>query len=118
MDKTTPANLWELRRACSHLPERTTDRTAADLRADYDLSLVVERLFERIGETLRRMYDSNPVTAQRIDGYCRANNLRNIIAHQYYNVDLDRIRAFLDGSVPQMLASVDELIAEIPEELQ
>ena len=104
MDKTTPANLWELRRACSHLLERSPDRTAADLQADYDLSLVVERLFERIGETLRRMCDSNPVTAQRIDGYCRAIDLRNIIAHQYYYVDWARIRAFLDGSVPQTMA--------------
>jgi uncharacterized protein with HEPN domain len=118
MNSRTPANLWELRRACSHLLERTADKTAADLRADYDLSLVVERLFERIGETLRRIHDSDPATVERIDGYRRAINLRNIIAHQYYNVDWTRIRTFIDGPVPEMLASIDELIAEIPKELQ
>jgi uncharacterized protein with HEPN domain len=81
------------------------------------LSLVVERQLERIGETIRRIHSQDPDIARRIPKYRRLINLRNIIAHQYYDIDWDQIRLALDSDLPELLLIVDSLIQEIPEEL-
>lgn len=117
MNEKTPANLWELHRACNHLLVRTEGMSAEEMKVDYDLSLVIERLFERIGETLSRINASDPESVDKLFDYRRAINLRNIIAHQYYSVDWVKIRMHLDVSIPKLLESVDRLMLEIPEEL-
>lgn len=116
MHDRTPADLWEPHRACLFLIERTADRSAEEIRDDYELSLVVERLLERIGETLRRVESRDPETAALLPEYRRAINLRNIIAHSYYSLNWTRIREILDGPVPELLAAVDELLPEVPED--
>ncbi len=118
MHDRTAADLWELQRACSFLIERTAGHSAEEIQGDYELSLVVERLLERIGETLRRVDMRDPETAQRLPDYRRAINLRNIIAHQYYSLNWTRIKEVLDDSVPALLTVVDRLLLEIPEEIE
>lgn len=117
MHDKTPAHLWELHRACTFLMERTSGKSADDIQYDFELSLVVERLLERIGETLRRVDARDPETASRLPDYRRAINLRNIIAHQYYSLNWTCIKEILDGPVPALLAAVDQLLSEVPEKL-
>lgn len=118
MHDKTPGELWELHRACSLLIQRTADKSAEEIQSDYELTLIIERLLERIGETLRRMETHDPETVRRFPNYRRAINLRNIIAHQYYTLDWTQIRLILDDPVPTLLDVVDQLILEIPEDLQ
>lgn len=118
MHDRTRADLWELHRACSFLIERTTDKSADEIQSDYELSLAVERLFERIGETLRQIDTRDPETARRLPGDRRAIDLRNIIAHQYYSLNWNRIKEILDASVPALLIAVDELLLEDSEEIE
>lgn len=118
MHDKTPADLWELHRACTLLIERTSDKSAAEIQSDYELTLVIERLLERIGETIRRMEARDLEFAQRLPDYRRAIDLRNIIAHQYYSLNWTRIKEILDGPVPLLLATVVQLIDEHPEEMK
>ncbi len=87
MHDKTPADLWELQRACSFRIERTASKSAGEIQSDYELSLAVERLLERIGETLRRVDGRDSEIAQQLPNYRQAINLRNIIAHQYYSLN-------------------------------
>ncbi len=114
----TKADLWELHRACLFLLEQTASKSAHEIQADYALSLVVERLLERIGETMRRIYARDPETALRLHDYRRVIDLRNIIADSYYALDWERIRLVLDEPLPMLLASVDLLISEFSEETE
>lgn len=53
--KSVHANLDELEESASYLLERTNGLSADEMEADFELALVVERLLERIGGTIRRL---------------------------------------------------------------
>lgn len=118
MHAKTPGDLWELRRGCTFLIERTAGLSAAEIKGDYEFSLAIERQLERIGETLRRIHDRDPEIARQLPNYRSAIDLRNIIAQQYYRLNWDRIRLILDGPIPALLQSVEVLLAAVPEEIE
>jgi uncharacterized protein with HEPN domain len=112
--KTPRANLEELQESASFLLSRTNGLSAEQLEDDYELSLIVERLFERIGETTRRLSLQDADLVARIPDYRQAIDMRNIIAHAYYHLNWDRVRYTLDNSVPELLTSVEEILGEFP----
>ena len=118
MHPRTPFDLWELQRATTRLVEKSSGVSVKDLETDYDLQLIVERILERIGETLRRIRDRDPEIATRIPDIRRAIDLRNLIAHEYYEIEWDLIYLTLTTSIPKLQQTVDELIAEHPEDMK
>ena len=91
MHPRTPSDLWELQRATSYLIEKSRELSVEDLESDYDLQLIIERILERIGETLRRISDRDPDIAGQIPEIRRAIDQRNLIAHEYYEIEWDVI---------------------------
>ena len=63
MHPRTSSDLWELQRATTYLIDKTNGVSIEDRDSDYDLQLVVERVLERIGETLRRLSNRDPEIA-------------------------------------------------------
>lgn len=118
MHPKTPSDLWELHRSTTYLLEKTRGLSVADLEADFDLQLIVERQLERIGETLRRVSERDPAIAARIPGIRQAINQRNMIAHEYYELEWDRIHWTLNNSVSRLQDTVNQLIADHPEEMK
>lgn len=118
MHPRTPFDLWELQRATSRLEEKSRGLSVEDLESDDELQLIIERLLERIGETLRRISVRDPEIALRIPEIRRAIDLRNLIAHEYYEIEWDSIHLTLTTSIPELQQIVDQLIAEHPEEMK
>ncbi len=118
MHPRTPFDLWELQRATSHLTKKSRGLSVEDLESDYDLQLIVERMLERIGETLRRISDRDPDIAQQIPDIRRAIDQRNLIAHGYYEIDWGVIHSTLNTSIPKLRQIIDQLIADHPEEMK
>ena len=58
MHPRTPFNLGDLHGATTRLIEKSSGLTVEELESDFDLQLIVERILERIGETLRRISDT------------------------------------------------------------
>jgi uncharacterized protein with HEPN domain len=118
MHPRTPYDLWELRRAATFLIEKTANQSVADLEADYEMQLIVERILERIGETLRRISDRDQAIAAQIPGIRQAIDQRNMIAHEYYEIKWDRIHWTLNNSIPRLKETIEQLISDHPEEMK
>lgn len=110
--KFVRANLMEFEEGATYLLDRTNGLTSDEMGADFELTLVVERLLERIGEAIRRLSLQDPELAARIPDHRQAIDMRNILAHAYYHVNWDRVRQTLDVSVPSLLSVVQEVPTE------
>jgi uncharacterized protein with HEPN domain len=107
--KSVRANLLELKQSATYLQDRTNGLSFDEIEGDFELVLVVERLLERIGETIRRLSLQDFELAARIPDHRQAIDMRNILAHAYYHVNWDRVRQTLDESIPSMLTAVQEI---------
>jgi uncharacterized protein with HEPN domain len=118
MHSRTPYDLWELQRATPFLIAKSVDLSVADLESDYEAQLIIERMLERIGETLRRISDRDQEIAVLIPGIRQAIDQRNLIAREYYEIKWDRIHWTLNNSIPSLKEIVEQLIADHPEEMK
>jgi uncharacterized protein with HEPN domain len=118
MHPRTPYDLWELQRATTYLIDKTNGVSVEILESDYDLQLIVERVLERIGETLRRMSNRDPGIASQIPDIRRAIDQRNLIAHEYYEIEWGQIHSTLKSAIPKLHQVVEQLIADHPEEMK
>ena len=85
--------------------------TLADYMADAWLRLGVERSFEMIGEAANRLALHNPEAAARITDIGKAIGLRNIIAHEYYQIDAGKIWQAVED-LPQLIRDTEALLGE------
>ena len=118
MHRKTPFDLWELSRSTTYLIAKTNGLSIEDLEADFDLQLIIARQLERIGESLRRISVRDPEIASQIPDIRRAIDQRNVIAHEYYELEWDRIHWTLNNSIPRLQNIVNKLIADHPEEMK
>ena len=82
--------LYDIQRAANLLTEFTHGKTFADYERDAMLRAAVEREFEVIGEAMNRLAKTDALVAARISDYQRIIAFRNILIHQYTDVD-DRL---------------------------
>ncbi len=83
-------NLYDIQRAANLLTEFTHGKTFADYERDAMLRAAVERECEVIGEAMNRLAKADALVAARISDYQRIIAFRNILIHQYTDVD-DRL---------------------------
>lgn len=110
------SELLEARQAAEYMLARTNGLSSNQIEADFELSLVVERLCERIGEALKRLRENDSETAERIPRHRKSLAVRNFIAHEYYDTNWKSVRRTLGTSVPALLTAVDELLDSYPGE--
>ncbi len=84
----------------------TKDESAADTRA------AVERYFEIVGEGRRRLRDHDPDTAKRLPGLGGAIGTRNVIVHEYDEINYRLLWRTLEKHLPELLASATGLLEE------
>lgn len=73
--------------ACGELRTFTYGKTYGDVIKDRGLQLILERLFEVLGETLSRLRKLDEETFERIPEGHRIIGTRNLLAHGYDIVD-------------------------------
>lgn len=112
MRPETPAHLWDAVEAAKRLRVLTTGVTRAEYLADWIRQAAAERQVEIIGEALNRVRRVDPVTAARVPQLHAIIATRNVITHQYDDVDHVRVWAMLKSDVPALIPELDALLAE------
>lgn len=96
--------------ACDELEVFTTGKTLGDLESDRGLQLIVERLFEVLGEALYRLRSMDESTFLEISDGHRIVGTRNLLAHGYDVVEHAILWAAIEKSLPTLKAELQELM--------
>ena len=89
------------------------DRSVAEYLADEDFRLAIERRIEIIGEAANRVsksfQDAHPEIPWR-----KIVVQRNVLAHEYGEVQAEIIWRVATGSIPELIAALEPLIPPLP----
>ena len=88
--------------ACSELRSFTEGKSYADLVNDRGLQLIVERLFEVIGEALYRLRNLDEAAFDGIHEGHRIIGTRNLLAHGYDIVDHEVLWSVVETRLEQL----------------
>lgn len=91
-------------------------KTLDDYRRDELLRAGVERWFEKIGESLRRLERKDPATAAEIPDVRNIIDFRNLLAHGYDIVQDDQVWHYANKYLPELRAGVAALLQRIEHE--
>jgi uncharacterized protein with HEPN domain len=112
-EEKDPAYLLDMLLAARDVASFVEGRTYDDYLSDRKLRLAVERVLEIVGEASRRVSprfkDAHPEMSWR--DYV---GLRNVLSHDYDNVQHDLIWAIATTRVPELIARLEALVP--PEE--
>ena len=106
----TKKYLYDIQRAAALLREFTWDKTFADYEHSPMLRAAVEREFEIIGEAMTLLARADESVAGRISGYQRIISFRNVIIHQYADVDDRLVWDVIETNLPTLAREVDMLL--------
>lgn len=85
--------------ACQELRQFTSGKTLDDVLLDRGLQLVIERLFEILGEALYRIRNLDESIFDQITDGHRIIGTRNLLAHGYDIVDHEILWAAIQSSL-------------------
>lgn len=91
MELRTKKLLQDISQAAGEIIAFTDGKTFADYERDTLLRRGVERSFEIIGEAAARLARHDNPTARRLSDYRRIIAFRNVIAHNYDNLQAERV---------------------------
>jgi len=78
--------------------------------ADRTIQLAVIKLLEIIGEAARRLSEDTRTAAPGI-AWGDIAGMRNVLVHQYWEVDLEPVWLAVKGDIPQLVETVRILLA-------
>ena len=104
--------LEDLRRASQSLTKFISGKSLADYLADDMLRSAVERQFEIIGEAMTRLARSDHSVAARISAHRRIIAFRNVLIHQYTDVDDRLVWDVAEKNLPTLAQEVETLLSE------
>ena len=108
------ASLWDMREAARLIANFLRGVTYVDYEKNLMLRSAIERQLEIIGEAARRVspefQQEHPEIAWR-----NITGLRNILAHEYGEIKIDRIWLIATTNVVELIRLLDPLIPSIDE---
>ena len=104
--------LYDVRQAINLLREFVADKTFADYQRDAMLRAAVERQFEIVGEDVSQLAHIDASTAACISDYQRIVAFRNILIHEYGDVDDRLVWDVLETSLPTLEQEVGNLLPD------
>jgi uncharacterized protein with HEPN domain len=111
------AYLSDMLAAARGLIRSVSGKTLDCYLSDEDLRRATERRLEIIGEAARRLSDGFR-DAHSVIPWRKVIGLRNIIAHQYDDVDDEQIWRLTCAELPRLIGWLDTVVAELPPELE
>jgi len=107
------AQLWDMLDAATHIRALMDGLSHAALMQDEMRLLAVERLLEIIGEAARRV--STEARLANIDIPWQAIiAFRNVLAHEYGDINYERLYAVASKSVPELIVKLEKLVSPRP----
>jgi uncharacterized protein with HEPN domain len=112
MDERDAAYLWDIVGAAKEVTRFLAGKRLDDFASDRVLQLAVERELEVIGEAAARVSgkfrDAHPEIP-----WSRIIAQRNVIAHQYGEIQMERIWLVATRRLPELVALLEPLIPPI-----
>jgi uncharacterized protein with HEPN domain len=113
MERDPRAWLWDMREAAKAII-RFIDGVDFGTYVESDiLHSAVERKFEIIGEAMSQLAKFDPALARRVGDPGPIVGFRNYLIHRYSKVDHDEVWEIAQGSLPVILATLNELLEEL-----
>lgn len=106
------AHLWDAAEAARLVDEFSHGTTGADFASDLVIRSAVERQLEVLGEALRRLRSVDADTSSRVPGLDKIVGMRNILAHEYGDIDYEIVWRAATTSVPALIPILNELVEE------
>ena len=102
MEHNVQAYLYDIGTARRHITSFTAEMTLDTYSADIRTKGACERMFEIIGESLRRIRSDFPHMFSQIPDADQIIAFRNIIAHGYDIIDDDLVWSSITSEVPRL----------------
>ena len=109
IDDEAAAYLWDMHDACREMLELAGDAEWEDFIADRKLCLAVERCLEIVGEAAGRLSEDFRVAHPEISWH-KIRGMRNILAHEYGEIDYEVIFKTVNESIPDLMKTLEGLL--------
>lgn len=103
------ALLWDMLDASQFIPDDVEGVTFDEYLSNRRLRPSVERGFMIIGETARRLESSDPQIAHQITGIRQIVGFRNVVVHEYDEIEQPLVWEITKDFLPQLRDEVREL---------
>lgn len=113
MQRDRKVYLFDIREAARTAIRFTTGKTYEDYLNDDMLRLAVERALSIIGEALAQLIKTDGSMISTLTDCRSIVGFRNVLIHQYAEIDDETVWAILQTKLPVLLA---EIIALMPED--
>ena len=110
-----PDRVLHMVEATRWLIEQTADLTITDLLADKTIQLAMERQFEILGEAASHVSATTKQHHSAID-WRRIKDFRNLIAHEYFRVDLAKLWYVATEIIPGLRLILEDLFADLDQQ--
>ena len=104
--------LYDIQKAASLLDEFVAAKTFDDYQRDAMLRAAVEREFEIIGEAMAQLARVDEAVAARISQYKRIIAFRNVLIHEYADVDDRLVWGVVETNLPTLIPEIDALLED------
>ena len=104
--------LYDIHHAIGLLKQFTVGKSFGDYERDAMLRAAVEREFEIIGEALGQLTKLDEPVAIRISWHQRIIAFRNVLVHQYADVDDRLVWDVVETYLPSLDAEIEALLME------
>ncbi len=105
-------HLWDAREAAEILATFVAARSFDDYLAEQLLRSAVERKLILIGEALNRLRRINPELARTIPDLGTIIAFRNILVHDYANIDQHRVWRILENDLPKLIEAITSCLGQ------
>jgi uncharacterized protein with HEPN domain len=109
-EERDPAYLWDMQDAAEAIRQFTGGVTVEEYERNLLIRSAVERQLEILGEAARRVSpafkNANPAIPWR-----QIVGLRNILAHEYGDINQRRIWLIISGSIPALIDGLQGLLS-------
>ncbi|MGW9114238.1 HepT-like ribonuclease domain-containing protein [Microbacterium sp. NPDC055683] len=107
-----PSILWDASEAAKAVHTFTDGVTKDQFFAELLLRSAVERQLEILGEALVRLRRVDLETAGRIPDLHKIIGMRNVIAHEYGDIDYETVWAVVVKYIGPLVVGLDRLLGE------
>ena len=107
------AHLWDMFEAARHAKELIADISYDELMEDMRTRYALERALEIIGEAARRVTPELQARHAEIP-WKGIIGFRNVLAHEYGEIDYRRLFTVATQGVPALIASLQRMLGKKP----
>ena len=114
MQLRTAGLLYDIHQAAQYIVEDTEGGTFETFVGNRLVRQTVERNITILAEAINRLVRRDPDTASRISDIPRLVGMRNILIHEYDEIDYATVWRTVEESVPILLREAETLLQEAP----